>query len=462
MVSGREVSIREPEGRERFETASVDEFDTFRIPVYTAKDLYELPLPQEDPELVGPFLRRGRITLLGATTGHGKTTFGVQMLAAGVLGGDFLGWQVRGAGACSFSTSNSTWRTSRSRCGRRARRLGAPRLRPIPEGLQIDREPEHLAALERVVAAKPYDLVRIDPFYKLHAADSSDEEQARDLVRLTRGWVNRHGFGLLMDTHTRKRIEGRAGFTLDDLFGSSLFSRDPETILGLQLIEEGFTRLHVFKARGRRGQIRTGQAIDLLYSDDALFRRKPDEPERELRAELLERAADHAWRTLKEWKAEVGASEEGNMVRGGIARRRAAHRRHYGVRRRRRRGAARRGEMLAPANCPGRPGHLRAVGQFRGSRGSDDAAAAIPSPPVGGRVAGQQQRPLGRDDSLRCPGGVGAPKADRPPPGFWRDARTGKERRATEHDLREANRLLAKHRDVERGRQHDPDEKVER
>ena len=158
----------------------------------------------------------------------------------------------------------------------------------------------------------------------MHAADSSDEEQARALVRLTRGWVNRHGFGLLMDTHTRKRIEGRAGFTLDDLFGSSLFSRDPETILGLQLIEEGFSRLHVFKARGRRGQIRTGQAIDLLYSDDALFRRKPDEPERELRAELLEGAADHAWRTLKEWRAKPGKAtadpETPNYVelRGGI------------------------------------------------------------------------------------------------------------------------------------------------
>ena len=129
---------------------------------------------------------------------------------------------------------------------------------PIPEGLQIDRDAAQLAELERVVAAKPYDIVRIDPFYKLHAADSSEEQQARELVRLTRRWVNRHGFGLLMDTHTRKRIEGRGGFTLDDLFGSSLFSRDPETILGLQLIEDGFSRLHVFKARGRRGGIRTG------------------------------------------------------------------------------------------------------------------------------------------------------------------------------------------------------------
>ena len=42
------------------------------------------------------------------------------------------------------------------------------------------------------------------------------------------------------------------------------------------------------------------------------------------------------------------------------------------------------------------------------------------------------------------PWGLGAPEEDRPPPGFWRDTRTGKERRATEPDLRDANRLLAK------------------
>ncbi len=41
---------------------------------------------------------------------------------------------------------------------------------------------------------------------------------------------------------------------------------------------------------------------------------------------------------------------------------------------------------------------------------------------------------------------------DWPPPGFWRDARTGREWRATEREPREANRLLAKHRDVVAGR----------
>jgi AAA domain/DnaB-like helicase N terminal domain len=299
--------------------------DGFQIEVYTAKDLTRLPLPQEDPELVGPFLRRGRITLLGATTGHGKTTFGVQMLAVAVLGGDFLGWDVQGGLRVLVLDLEQHLEDIQEQLA--AVGLADSELidyAPIPEGLEIDRDPAQLAELERVVSAKPYDIVRVDPFYKLHAADSSEEQQARELVRHTRGWVNRHGFGLLMDTHTRKRIEGKARFVLDDLFGSSLFARDPETILGLQFIEDGFSRLRIFKARGRRGGIRTGQTIDLLYNDEELFRRKPEEAERDFRAELIALGSDHAWRTLKEWKAKAGDPEPDpeaeNYVelRGGI------------------------------------------------------------------------------------------------------------------------------------------------
>ncbi|MGH3006525.1 MAG: AAA family ATPase [Gaiellaceae bacterium] len=299
--------------------------EPFRIDVYTARALCGLQVSPEEPELVGPFLRRGRITLLGATTGHGKTTFGAQMLAAGVLGGDFLGWTAAGGLRVLVLDLEQHLEDIREQLD--AVGLADCELvdyAPIPEGLQIDRDREQLAELERVVAAKPYDVVRVDPFYKLHAADSSEELQARALVRLTRRWVNRHGFALLMDTHTRKRIEGRAGFTLDDLFGSSLFARDPEVILGLQLVEDGFSRLHVFKARGRRGDIGTGQTIDLLYSDDELFCRRPDEDERDMRAELIELAGDYAWRTLKEWKAKPGRADADpttpNYVelRGGI------------------------------------------------------------------------------------------------------------------------------------------------
>lgn len=308
----------EAEG-ERFVSHDVSEFDEpepepFRISVITAKELCELPAPAGEPELVGPFLKRARITLLGGTTGHGKTTFGAQMLAAGVLGGDFLGWQVAGGLHVLVIDLEQHVEDIQEQLG--AVGLAGSELvdyATIPEGLQIDRDPEHLAELERVVSAKAYDAVRCDPFYKLHAADSSDELQARELVHLTRRWVNEHGFALLMDTHTRKRIDPKAGFMLDDLFGSSLFARDPEVILGLKWVEDGFSRLYVFKARGRRTDLRTGQTIDLLYDDEALFTRRPDQPDRDVKAELIGLGSDYEWRTLNEWRSKddgIGAGQD--------------------------------------------------------------------------------------------------------------------------------------------------------
>src|SRR5205823_4178755 len=45
---------------------------------------------------------------------------------------------------------------------------------PIPEGLAIDKRSDQYDAVERLLASKPYEAVVIDPFYKLHEADSND------------------------------------------------------------------------------------------------------------------------------------------------------------------------------------------------------------------------------------------------------------------------------------------------
>ncbi len=243
-----------------------------------------------------------------------------------MLGGEFLGWPVEGGRRVLVLDLEQHLEDIQEQLAAvgLAEETELLDYAPIPEGLAIDREAEHLRELERVIAAKPYDIVRADPFYKLHAADSREEQEARPLVRLTRRWVNTYGFALLMDTHRRKQGEGNRGFTVDELFGSSVFARDPEVILGLELVEEGRSRLHVLKARGRRSGIRTGQRLDLLYSDDELFRLAPDPAQRDLRAELLALGEDGAWRTLREWKKKPGAQDADRSapnyvaLRGGI------------------------------------------------------------------------------------------------------------------------------------------------
>ena len=304
----------------------MDDRESFGINVYTAAELSALAPPVIGENLVGPFLRRGRITLLGAMTGHGKTTFGMQMLAAGILGTDFLGWQ--GAGGLRVLVLDLEQALEDAQEQVAMAGLADSDLvdyAPVPEGLAINSDPAHLAEVERVVAAKPYDVVRCDPFYKLHEADSSDEREARPLVALFRRWVNAHGFALLVDTHTRKIPEGRKQITRDDFFGSSLFTRDPEIILGLQIHKPGVSDLFVFKARGRRSEIQGGQKLKLLYQSEDGFRRMPEPVDSEdAKARIVAVGADHEWRTLKEWAAVVHVGERkaetalGDLLRDGI------------------------------------------------------------------------------------------------------------------------------------------------
>jgi hypothetical protein len=92
--------VPRPEPATESETEAEEEpaasAEPFRIEVYGARDLCALEPPRLGEQLVGPLLRRARITLLGGITGHGKTTFGTLLLAAAVLGRDFIRWKRAG------------------------------------------------------------------------------------------------------------------------------------------------------------------------------------------------------------------------------------------------------------------------------------------------------------------------------------------------------------------------------
>ncbi len=183
---------------------------------------------------------------------------------------------------------------------------------PIPEGLALDSRDDQLEAVEQVIEAhEPYDIVVIDPFYKLHEADSSDELAARQLVALLRRWIKEYAFALLTATHCRKLPAGRTSITIDDLFGSSLFTRDPEVVLGIQRHGD-LTKLHVFKSR--EPGLEYGQTFELLYSRDRGYWQKPTVDPEERAARLQEVAA-----TAVEWISEH-PGESTNKVKSGVGR----------------------------------------------------------------------------------------------------------------------------------------------
>lgn len=250
-----------------------EQAERFEITVYSARELAALDLPHPADPLVGPFVRRGMVTLLGGPTGHGKTTWIARAVKAAAVGDDFLGEQVAG-GERVLVLDLEQHLASIQRVIREAGLddTDAVDYAAIPEGLALDKRDDQLQAIEAILAERRPSLLVIDPFYKLHEADSSDELQARLLVALLRRWIAEHGFALLTATHCRKLPAGRTVITLDDLFGSSLFTRDPEIVLGIQRHGD-LTKLHVFKSR--EPGLDHGQTFELLFNRDRGYWLKP-------------------------------------------------------------------------------------------------------------------------------------------------------------------------------------------
>ena len=271
---------------------------SFRISVYSARELAKLELPRAaDP--VSPHTRAGMITLIGGLTGHGKTTWSAHEIR-----------QASDAGRRTLVLDLEQHLVSLQRLIHEAglENTDLVDYAPIPEGLSLERRADQLDALEHVLAAKPYDLLVVDPFYKLHTSDSNDEVPARELVGILRGWIARHGFAILTATHCRKLPAGRTTLTIDDFFGSSVFTRDPELVLAIQRFGS-ITKLVVLKSR--EPSFEYGQTFELLFDREKGFYPKPtvDAEERAARLEEIGRAA-------VKWIAEHPGEAKNRVVRG--------------------------------------------------------------------------------------------------------------------------------------------------
>ena len=248
------------------------------LSVQSAREIAALPLPARAPELCGPALVRGCRTVLGAATGHGKTTMTMAMIGATVGGGDFLDWT--GAGDCRALVIDveQNLRTIQRRVAEAG--LGesdAVDFLRVPDGLALDQDAAQIDAVEAILAAGDYALVVADPLYKLHRGDANDDRAATDLMRRFDGWRDRFDFALLSIMHPRKKPPQGAKFTMDDFFGSGAYLRGAEIVLGLERLRPGYSRLHFFKDRD--GDLPVGEHWGLLFDIEHGFRRDSKEAE---------------------------------------------------------------------------------------------------------------------------------------------------------------------------------------
>jgi hypothetical protein len=246
------------------------------LDVLTARELCALPDPPGSDELLGPLLMRGGRTIVGGHTGEGKTTLALAAVKAVTAGEEFLDWTGAGGRALILDAEQGLRTVKRRLREAELDESDAVDYVRVPDGLSLDSDRRHVAAVEDVLERGQYAVVVADPLYKLHTGDSNDEREAVDLMRRFDAWRERFRFALLLPVHCRKPVPGTK-FSIHDLFGSSAYVRGAEIVLGIQRVSDGYAKFHFLKDRD--GDLPIGAAWGLLFSREEGYRRDPKDGE---------------------------------------------------------------------------------------------------------------------------------------------------------------------------------------
>jgi hypothetical protein len=302
----------------------------FRLLVRTAPEIMELPEPPESYRLLGPLVFRGSRTIVVGDTGHGKTSFALQMLAAILHGDEMLGWKGAGSGPVLVVDLEQGIRSIK----RGIRESGLEddeRLLyvTVPDGLALDQDREHLVALTQTIDEHKPTVVLLDPFYKAHRAEEPNSERPIiDLMRLLDSLRAAFGFALILPAHPRKDVagarDGARKLTIHDVAGSGAVTRGAEIVIGVERMGHGYARLRYLKDRD--GELPVNDSIGMLFDKDAGFHLDPRSTETDEGVETLIMETDFGWATTTEWakklkvrRDRVGPILDGLVARGHVA-----------------------------------------------------------------------------------------------------------------------------------------------
>lgn len=217
----------------------------------TASEFYARPrVPAEN--LLGPLVVRGKRLVIGAATGEGKSTFTWWMIKALATGGRFLDWKSdRPYRVLVVDAEQDDDDLSRLIRETRLEQSANVVIVHVPDGLSLNSSEDERVRLEVLLEQGEFDVVVLDPLYKLHTGNPNDEQEAVALMKLFDHWRTKFRFCLVLPSHMRKpdRKARMSDFTMHEIFGASAFLRGAERIIGIKLITDGTTHLHFFKGR---------------------------------------------------------------------------------------------------------------------------------------------------------------------------------------------------------------------
>jgi hypothetical protein len=231
-----------------------NDFEVVPLPAFLAR-----PRPPYE-ELLGPLIVKGQRCVVGAATGEGKSTLIWWIVKALASAGRFLDWRApRPCRVLVVDAEQTDHDIARLAMETHLGDEANVHIIHVPDGLSLNTAAEERQRLELALEQGGYDVVILDPLYKLHTGDPSDEREAVALMRLFDGWRLRFGFALILPSHMRKpdRKARERDFSMHEIFGASAYLRGAETVVGLRLISDGISRLYFFKSRSPGLPVRT-------------------------------------------------------------------------------------------------------------------------------------------------------------------------------------------------------------
>jgi hypothetical protein len=284
----------------------------YRLLVRSAPEVMSLPEPDASSVLLGPFVFQGARTIVVGDTGHGKTSFALQMLATILHGDEMLGYRGAGRGPVMVVDLEQGIRSIKR--GLRESQLaeddGCLHV-SVPDGLALDQDADHVRALATACAEHAPIAVLLDPYYKAHRADEPNAARpVIDLMRILDALRTVFGFALILPAHPRKDVagarDGARKLSLHDVAGSGALTWGVETVLAVERMGHGYARLRYLKDRD--GDLPIGDSIGMLYDKATGFHLDPRSTETDEGVETLIGETEFGWATTREWAKQIKAT----------------------------------------------------------------------------------------------------------------------------------------------------------
>ena len=247
------------------------------LPIQSSAEFLEnVPPYDEGKDYLGAFLHGGYRVHVAGPIGHGKTSFLLEAVSAAVRADEFIGFSGERTGLRCLYVDLEMPGELLAQAVRDARLEGHPDfdLLSLPHGLRIDTHPEDARRLEE--AADGYDILVIDPFYKLVEYEM-EYKSTWAITKCLDGIRERYpNLCTAIGFHAHGQATPKEPIRIEQIVGFKYHHRPADIVVTFQRIENDTSRVRWCKNRSPRLKVRYDEVWPVQWERGRGFTRVED------------------------------------------------------------------------------------------------------------------------------------------------------------------------------------------